>query len=48
MRFLRDGREWRLPGLLYVNDIILDGDPEEDLRVVVGRFDELKGKKRTK
>ena len=31
--FLEDGREWRLPGLLYVC-----GESEEDLRAMVGQF----------
>ena len=24
MRFLKEGREYRLPGLLYVDDLVLD------------------------
>ena len=39
VRFLEDGGEWRLPGLLYADDLILCG--EEDLRVIVGRFAEV-------
>ena len=37
------GREWRLPGLLYADDLVLCGDSgsEEDLRVMVGRFVEM-------
>ena len=38
MNFMEDGREWKLPGLLYVDDLILCGESEEDLRVMVGRF----------
>ena len=34
MRFLEEGREWRLPGLLYANDFVLrggvGGGPEGD------------------
>ena len=32
---LEEGREWRLPGLLYADDLV------EDLRVMVGHFAEL-------
>ena len=35
------GREWRLPGLLYANDMILCGESKEDLRAMVGRFVEV-------
>ena len=31
----RDGkeeREWRLPGILYANNLVLCGESEEDLR----------------
>ena len=38
MRFLEAGREWRLPGLLYVDDLVLCGELEEELRVMVRRF----------
>ena len=31
--FLEDGKEWRLPGLLYANDLVLCGESKEDLRV---------------
>ena len=36
-----EGRERRLPGLLYADYLVLCGEPEEDLRVMVGRFDEV-------
>ena len=36
--FLEDGREWTLPGLLYADDLVLCGESEEDLRVMVGQF----------
>ena len=39
--FLEDGREWRLPGLLYADDLVLCGELEEGLRVMVGRFAEV-------
>ena len=39
--FLEDGREWRLPGLLYADDLFLCGESEENLRVNVGRFAEV-------
>ena len=44
----KEGREWRLPGLLYADDLILCGESEEDLRAMVGRFVEvcrIRGKK---
>ena len=37
VRFLEEGRELRLPGLLYADDLVLWVESEEDLRVVVGR-----------
>ena len=36
VRFLEDGREWGLSGLLYADDLVLFGESEEDLRVMVG------------
>ena len=39
--FLGDGREWRLHGLLYTDDLVLCGESEEHLRVMVGRFAEV-------
>ena len=33
--FLEDGREWRLPGLLCADDLVLYGELEEDPRVMV-------------
>ena len=41
VRFQKEGREWRLPGLLYADDLVLCGESEEDLRVMVGRFFEV-------
>ena len=41
MSFLEDGREWRLPGLSYTDDLVLCGESEEDLRVMVGWFPEV-------
>ena len=38
MSFLEDGREWRLPGFLYADDLVLCGESEEDLRLMVGWF----------
>ena len=38
--FLEDGREFRLPGLLYADDLVLCGEAE-NLRVMVGRFAEV-------
>ena len=38
VRFLGYGREWRLPGLLYTDDLVLCGEsaggPEGDSRVI--------------
>ena len=41
VRFLKDGREWRLPGLLYADELVLSGELEKDLRVMIGRFAEV-------
>ena len=41
VRFMEEGREWRLPGLLYADDLVLYGESEEDLRAMVGRFVEV-------
>ena len=34
----KEGREWRLPGLLYADDLVLCGESEEELRAMVGQF----------
>ena len=39
--FNEDGREWRLPGLLYADELVLCGELEEDLRVMVRQFAEV-------
>ena len=41
VRFMEDGREWRLPGLLYADVLVLCCQSEEDLRVMVGLFVEV-------
>ena len=41
MRFMEDGRERRLPGLLYADDLVLCCESEGDLRALVGRFAEV-------
>ena len=41
VRFLEDGREWRLPDLLYADDLVLYGESEEDLRMMVRWFSEV-------
>ena len=46
--FLKDGREWRLPGLLYADDLVLCGESKEDLRVMVGWFAEVRRRRRMK
>ena len=38
MRFLEEGRERRLPGLLFADDLVLRGESNEDLRAMVERF----------
>ena len=39
--FMEDGREWRLPDLLYADGLVLCGESEEELRVMVGLFAEV-------
>ena len=34
-------RGWRLPGLLYADDLVLCGESEEELRAMVERFAEV-------
>ena len=41
MRFTEKGRERRLPGLFYVDDLVLCGESEENLKVMVGHFVEV-------
>ena len=38
---MEDGKEWRLPSLLYADDLVLCGESEEDPRVMVGWFIEV-------
>ena len=38
LRFQNEGRDWRLPGLLFADDLVLCDELEEDLRAMVGRF----------
>ena len=38
VRFLKEGREWRFPGLLYADDLVLCGESSEELKLMVGRF----------
>ena len=33
--FLEDGRDWKLPDLLYADDLVLCGESKDDLRVMV-------------
>ena len=35
------GENGGLPGLLYADDLILCGESEEDLRVMVGQFTQV-------
>ena len=41
MRFREEEREWRLPGLLYADELVLWGELEEDLRAMVELFVEV-------
>ena len=41
VRFLVEGRKWRLSGLLYAGDLVLYSELEEDLKVMVGHFVEV-------
>ena len=41
LRFLEERRVWRLPGLLYADDMVVRGESEEYLRTMVGRFDDV-------
>ena len=41
VRFLKEGKEWILSDLLYVNDLVLYGELEEDLKAMVGWFFEV-------
>ena len=44
----KEGREWRLPGLLHADDLVLCGELEEDLRATVGRLVEVCRRKELK
>src|SRR5678815_4994791 len=35
-RLMENGREWRVPYLLYADDLVLCGESEESLRGLVG------------
>ena len=41
VRFLEEGRERRLPGFLYADDLVLCDESKEDLRTMVGRLVEV-------
>ena len=41
VRFLEEGREWRLPGLFYADDLVLCGESYEDLRAMMEHFVEV-------
>ena len=41
VRFLEERREWRMPGLLCTDYLVLYGETEEDLKVMVGLFVEV-------
>ena len=48
MYICKEGREWRLLGLLYANDLVLCGESEEDMRAMVEWFVEVCGRRRLK
>ena len=48
VRFLEDGREWKLPGFLYADDLVLCGELEEELRMVVEQFVQVCRRRRRK
>ena len=37
----KEERKWRLPDLLYADDLVLCAESEEDLRAMVGRIVEM-------
>ena len=41
LRFLEERREWKLPGLLYADDLVMCGKLEEDLKAMVGSYVEV-------
>ena len=41
MRFLGEGREWKLPGLLYADDLVPCDVSEEEMSAMVERFAEV-------
>ena len=36
VRFLKEGREWRLPGPFYADNLVFCENSEEELKVMVG------------
>ena len=38
VKFQEEGREWRVPGILIADDLVLCGESEEDLRTILRRF----------
>ena len=45
VRFLEEGRDWGLSDLLYGDDLALCSELEEDLKVMVGCFVEVCGRR---
>ena len=41
VRLMEEGREWRLPGFLYADDLALCGDSAEDLKMMMKRLVEV-------
>ena len=48
VRFLEEGKEWRLPGILYTDDLVLCGDPEEVLKAMLLHYVEIFRRRRLK
>ena len=44
LRFMEEGREWRLPGFLYADNLFFCDDLEEELRARGRHFVEVCGK----
>ena len=41
LTYFEEGREWRLPGLLYTDYLVVCGGPIEILTVIIGHFVEV-------
>ena len=41
VRFLEEGKEWRLPGLLHADTLVLCDESEEELKAMLGWLAEM-------